>query len=154
MVLLHKAVHIFSTSTLVLAFKSVSNKRAEPLLLFVLAHITRSCCICLTWICNRGYGTWNWGGLGDNEDGPHSLSCSYQSVMCVLVLRFYLLFIYLLGLTRDQNQNQAKCSYRKEKINFLCHNYKILKSYTVVGFSEREVYLHTKEATPYSEKQW
>lgn len=94
---------------LVLAFKAVCNKRAEPPLLFVLSHISISCCICLTWTCNRGYDTCNWGGLGDNEDSPHLLSCSKHPVMCVSVLRFY----HLLGLIRDQNQNQAKGSYRK-----------------------------------------
>lgn len=114
MVPLHKVMHIFSITTLVHTFKSVCNTRAELLLLFVLSHLTTSCCICLTWICNRGYDTCNWGGLGDNEDGPHLLSSSQPPVMCVSDFRFY----HLLGLTRDQHQNQAKGSYRKEKINF------------------------------------
>lgn len=48
MVLLHKATHIFSISTLPFAIKSICNKRAKPRLLFVLSHVTISCCICLT----------------------------------------------------------------------------------------------------------
>lgn len=119
MVPLHKAMHVFSISTLLLAFKAVCNKRAEPLLLFVLSHVTISCCICLTWICNRGFDTCNWGGLGDNEDSPHLLSCSEQPVMCVSVFRFY----YLLGQTRDQNQNwsetKLKTATEKKKKVFL-----------------------------------